>query len=137
MHYSVPAKVSPQAPPAPPTYGSRSVARKGGTVQETLKNYFGYSAFRPGQLSCIDAIVNDRRDTCVFWSTGSGKSMVYTIPPLHTGRPAVVISPLISLMRDQVRRGRGAKRRVGRGQLGQRGLCVSLNVFPARSETTS
>jgi len=101
VRFSVPAKVSPQAPPAPPTYGSRSVARKGGTVQETLKNYFGYSAFRPGQLSCIDAIVNDRRDTCVFWSTGSGKSMVYTIPPLHTGRPAVVISPLISLMRDQ------------------------------------
>ena len=93
-HFQTPFSVSPlpSSPPAPPNNvfnGGNGGGRRGKTVQETLYNYFGFSAFRPGQLPCIDGIVNDRRDTCVFWSTGSGKSMVYTIPPLHTGKPAI------------------------------------------------
>jgi len=70
------------------------------SLKQTLQKYLGFSKFRHTQLECINSILSGR-DTCVFWSTGSGKSLVYTLPPLHTGRPAVVVSPLISLMRDQ------------------------------------
>jgi superfamily II DNA helicase RecQ len=67
---------------------------------KTLQKYLGFSKFRHTQLECINSILSGK-DTCVFWSTGSGKSLVYTLPPLHTGSPAIVVSPLISLMRDQ------------------------------------
>ncbi|XP_060081553.1 bifunctional 3'-5' exonuclease/ATP-dependent helicase WRN-like [Ylistrum balloti] len=68
----------------------------------TLKQYFGYSKFRPKQWKIIEAVLNDRRDTCVIMATGHGKSLCYQYPPLFTGKTAVVISPLISLMQDQV-----------------------------------
>ena len=74
----------------------------------TLERYFGHTTFRPGQLDAITAILGDPstgqspRDVAIFWATGAGKSITYQIPPLHTGKVAVVISPLISLMQDQV-----------------------------------
>jgi superfamily II DNA helicase RecQ len=68
---------------------------------KTLEKYFGYNSFRSGQLSAISNVLN-KRDTAVFWATGKGKSLVYQIPPIHTGKIAVVVSPLISLMEDQV-----------------------------------
>jgi len=67
----------------------------------TMKASLGLPSFRPFQLSPITALLN-HHDVAVYWSTGSGKSLVFTLPPLHTGKTAVVISPLISLMRDQV-----------------------------------
>eukprot|EP00547_Thalassionema_nitzschioides_P012746 CAMPEP_0194262828 /NCGR_PEP_ID=MMETSP0158-20130606/46739_1 /TAXON_ID=33649 /ORGANISM="Thalassionema nitzschioides, Strain L26-B" /LENGTH=1147 /DNA_ID=CAMNT_0039002989 /DNA_START=125 /DNA_END=3566 /DNA_ORIENTATION=- len=70
-------------------------------LTKTLSKHFGYSSFRPGQLPIIQSLLNGR-DAAVFWSTGSGKSLCYQIPPLHTGKMALVISPLISLMQDQV-----------------------------------
>ena len=72
------------------------------TLKETLEKYYGYSNFRPGQKEVIEAAMKGR-DTCVFWSTGSGKSMAYQIPALHEGgKMSIVVSPLISLMQDQV-----------------------------------
>ena len=74
----------------------------------TLQKYFGHSSFRQGQLDAITALLGDPsagqppRDVAVFWATGAGKSLTYQIPPLHTGKVAIVISPLISLMQDQV-----------------------------------
>lgn len=70
-------------------------------LKQTLSRYFGYSNFRPGQLEVVQALIQ-KRDVAVFWATGAGKSLCYQIPALHLDKVAVVVSPLISLMQDQV-----------------------------------
>lgn len=70
-------------------------------VEATLQDYFGYPKFRPGQWTVLEAVLQGR-DVAVFWATGSGKSLSYQIPPLYLGKVALVVSPLISLMQDQV-----------------------------------
>ena len=69
---------------------------------QTLEKHFGYTSFRSGQLEIIHSIIQHQRDSSVFWSTGSGKSLCYQIPPLHMKKIAIIVSPLISLMEDQV-----------------------------------
>jgi hypothetical protein len=71
------------------------------SLTATLKKFFGHDAFRAGQLDVVAAAVSGR-DAAVYWSTGSGKSMCYQIPALHTGKTTLVVSPLVSLMQDQV-----------------------------------
>lgn len=70
-------------------------------LKETLSKFFGYPDFRPGQLEIVQAALKGR-DVAVFMATGSGKSICYQIPALHNDTITFVVSPLISLMQDQV-----------------------------------
>ena len=94
-----------------------------GALKDALKRYWGYDAFRPKQEEIVRNIL-DGRDVCVVMPTGGGKSLCYQLPAvLQTGKTAIVVSPLIALMQDQV------------AQLGQMGISASvLNSSQSWSE---
>jgi superfamily II DNA helicase RecQ len=78
-----------------------SSSKSASALSSTLQRHFGFSSFRGEQLEVIQAALSGR-DCAVFWATGRGKSLCYQIPALHTGKMVLVVSPLISLMEDQV-----------------------------------
>ena len=83
---------------------ARATSRGGGDdgrAREVLRDVFGYPEFRPGQLDIIEA-VRSGRDCLGIMPTGAGKSVTYQIPARLMGGVTLVVSPLISLMQDQV-----------------------------------
>lgn len=69
---------------------------------QVLHTCFGHKSFRAMQWKIIHSIIHDRRDNCAIMATGYGKSLCYQYPAVFSGGVTVVISPLISLMEDQV-----------------------------------
>jgi ATP-dependent DNA helicase RecQ len=93
-------------------------------AREPLRRLFGFEAFRPGQAEAVQAALSDR-DALVVMPTGSGKSLCYQLPGLMRRDLTLVVSPLVSLMQDQV----SALERIAPGQVAlvnaQRGVAAN------------
>jgi ATP-dependent DNA helicase RecQ len=76
-------------------------ADSAGQLLHVLERYWGYTSFRPLQREAMDAVLS-RRDSVVVLPTGGGKSLCFQAPALIRSGLGVVVSPLISLMKDQV-----------------------------------
>src|ERR1039458_8751382 len=88
--------------------GAREGSREGAApTPEALLERFGLEPFRPGQREAVQAIL-DGRDSLVVMPTGGGKSLCYQLPALAGVGLVVVVSPLLALMADQLRRLRQA-----------------------------
>ncbi len=70
-------------------------------IYQTLKDYFGFDAFRSGQEEVITTLLNGESSAAIF-PTGSGKSLCYQLPALLLPGLTLVVSPLIALMKDQI-----------------------------------
>src|SRR6266403_2996651 len=72
-----------------------------GHLRDRIRDYFGFRKFRPGQAEAVNSAL-EGRDTLVVMPTGSGKSLCFQLTALAGRGITVVVSPLISLMKDQV-----------------------------------
>ena len=92
-------------------------------LEQTLAKYFGYTTFRPGQKEVIEAVV-EGKDVIALLPTGMGKSLCYQLPGYLFSKPVLIVSPLLSLMQDQVEQ----LKRMGEKRV------VALNSFLSTEE---
>jgi RecQ family ATP-dependent DNA helicase len=114
-------------PPANPTAAAPVYA--GGTLTELLQTTFGFPSFRTSQEAVCQAVIAGR-DVLLVMPTGAGKSLCYQLPAVARGGTALVISPLIALMEDQVaklkERGLAVERiHSGRDRAASRQACIA------------
>ena len=109
--------------PIPPAPGPSFPPTMDG-AREALRHYFGYEGFRPGQGEVVEAILQGR-DALAVMPTGAGKSVCYQVPSVLLGGLTLVVSPLISLMGDQVRSLKAA---------GIRGSYLNSSLNPRQQE---
>lgn len=95
------------------------------SARQTLKHYFGYDSFRPGQERMVSAILSGE-DALGVMPTGAGKSICYQVPALMLQGLTLVISPLVSLMGDQVR---------ALKEVGTRPSYLNSSLTPAQQNT--
>ncbi len=93
-------------------------------IHAALKQYYGYDSFRPGQQQAIEAVLSGRDALCVM-PTGAGKSICYQLPAAILPGVTIVISPLISLMQDQV---------ASLNQMGLRAAYLNSTLTPRQME---
>ena len=91
-------KVTDQTPPSNQVNGQKSLSSD---IHQTLLRWWGFDTFRPLQAEAISAAVHGH-DSVVVLPTGGGKSLCYQLPPLLSQTTDIIISPLVSLMKDQV-----------------------------------
>lgn len=103
--------VGPTTTTRDPTNNFGIAPKQLSAIHDALNTYFGYQEFRPGQLELLAPLVSEdslgkpssrRKDCLGVMATGCGKSLVFQLPALLSGKPSICISPLISLMEDQV-----------------------------------
>jgi len=97
------------------------------TIQHTLKTVFGFHQFRPPQQEVIERVIAGE-DVFLVMPTGGGKSLCYQVPALHRQGLAIVVSPLIALMKDQVD---------GLLANGVRASCYNSSLSPAEARSVS
>jgi ATP-dependent DNA helicase RecQ len=98
------------------------------TAREVLKEYWGYDSFRPKQEEIVAAVLQDR-DVLAILPTGGGKSICFQVPAMMKEGIAIVVTPLIALMKDQVQNlnDRGIKALCVNAGMGRREVDLTLN----------
>jgi DNA topoisomerase-3 len=118
----------PRGHPRPPHIAAENATKEAGALAELLHEAFGFSSFRANQEAVCKAVI-EGRDVLLVMPTGAGKSLCYQLPGIARGGTTLVISPLIALMEDQVRKLQERNLRVdrihsGRDRASSRQACI-------------
>ena len=101
-HFFQESKVEVKKKADEDSYEALGLSPPSSSEDKCLRDQFGLSRFKPLQWKIVSSVMKDKRDQCVVMSTGYGKSLCYQFQAVYEDKTVLVISPLISLMEDQV-----------------------------------